>query len=233
MKGLTFNERHSSDFGLVLESKSIQPPSKKKIKVNIPFMNGSYDFSNLGTNGEVTYTERVITVVLGLPTRSKIELHLLYSQILLWLQDVVKSQLTFDDITDCYYMAEVETAPSFDELNKFGKLTVTFIAEPFKFGKDYVGQEHWDNLNFETDTLQNELKFNINETQPIIIYNPGRIISPEVIVSSNMSCSLNGYTANFTTNKSKDYRFKLQNGNNNISINGTGNIEFRFRKQVL
>ena len=33
--------------------------------------------------------------------------------------------------------------------------------------------------------------------------------------------------------ESKDYRFKLKKGENNITLRGNGTIEFRFRKEVL
>ena len=151
LRGFTFNNKHNHDMSVVMHSKSIQPPSKKKIKESVPFMNGSYDFSTVGSNGEIVYTERTITVVLGLPTDSKERLHRLYSKTIEWLMDVGKCQLIFDDIKTYYFMAEVEATSTFDEVMSFGRLTVTFTADPFKTSIEYVGDNLWDTFNFEED----------------------------------------------------------------------------------
>lgn len=234
MVEIIFNDKKSfTDFGIIVESFSIQPPSKKKIKDQVPFMNGSYDFSTVATNGEPVYTQRIIKVRFNLKERSRTALYNKYSAVLTWLLESGQAQLIIDDMTDTYFIAEVETAPSFDFLiRRAGIMDVEFVAEPFKVGKNYVGQELWDNINLETDILQ-DTSFNINGSKTINIYNPGRAIVPEVIVTADMSCTLDGYTTNFTTNKKKDYRFKLKNGYNTINISGTGYIEFRFRKEVL
>ena len=49
MYGITYNNKHSfNDLGLtVLNTRVIETPSKIKITETVPFMNGSYDFSNL------------------------------------------------------------------------------------------------------------------------------------------------------------------------------------------
>ncbi len=55
MYGISFNDKHSyRDFDItILNTRVIETPSKIKIKETVPFMNGSYDFSNLygGVNG--------------------------------------------------------------------------------------------------------------------------------------------------------------------------------------
>jgi predicted phage tail component-like protein len=235
MRGFKFNNKHiykDLDFKIYMHTKSIQPPSKKKIKETVPFMNGSYDFSTVGTNGELTYEERAITIELGLVGNSKEELYSIYSKTLQWLVDSGPSQLIFDDIQEYYFLAEVEDVGSFEEIMEFGKLTVTFKTEPFKKGMDLEGSNLWDTFNFETDIMQTTT-FNVTGSMTVTIVNPGRIITPQVIVSANMSCLLGTYTASFTTTKDKDYKFRLQPGENVIKITGTGSIEFRFRKEVL
>ena len=58
MYGITYNNKHSfNDLGLtVLNTRVIETPSKIKITETIPFMNGSYDFSNL--YGSASYSDR-------------------------------------------------------------------------------------------------------------------------------------------------------------------------------
>ena len=230
-----FNGKKSyDDFQLGLESISIQPPSKKKIKESVPFMNGSYDFSTIGSSGEPVYSERNIKARFNLFEKSRDLLYIKYSNVLEWLLDTGQDQLIFTDMPDYYYLAEVENAPSFEEvISRLGIMEVEFVAEPFKYGADYEGDgKLWDTFCFETDALQNT-SFDVAGSLNIVVVNTGRSIIPQVIVSGDMSCILNGYTAVFITAKDKDYKFKLQPGENQITINGTGNIEFKFRKEVL
>ena len=232
--GFIFNNKHNyNDFGLIMESKSIQPPSKKKIKVDVPFMNGSYDFSTVGSNGELTYTERSIKLVLVLPTLSKQRLHTLYSEVLEWLQDTGQNKIIFDDIPDYYFMGEIEDSSSFEEIVVCGKLTVTFICEPFKIGTSIEGTNQlWDTFNFETDYLQNT-DFDVVGSKNIIIYNTGRSTSPMISASVAMSVTINGTTFSLYQGDNVDYRFKFKNGANTIVATGNGKIGFYFRKQVL
>jgi hypothetical protein len=235
MNEIIFNGKGNySDFGVNLIYFRPQPPAPKIIKEDVPFMNGYYDFSTVGSGGEPVYTDRKIICSLQYISKSKTALYQKYSQLLMWLLESGKAELTYSAETGVYYIAKVEIAPSWENfVARGGTLQFEFSAEPFKVGKDYVGKELWDNINFETDFLQDELIFNVSGSKTVSIYNHGRIVTPEVIVSSNISLTANGYTANFTTTKTKDYRVKLKNGYNTITVSGTGNIEFRFRKEVL
>ena len=232
LRGCTFNSKHNNDFGLVMHSKSIESPAKKKVKDSVPFMNGSYDFSTIGSNGEITYSERKITVIFGLPAESKEQLQVLYSRALEWLVDVGKSKLVFDVIKDYYFMAEVEDTSSFEETMEFGLLTVTFTADPFKSSLDYVGTNIWDTFNFEEDYLQDS-EYDIVGSQIITIYNPGRTIRPIINCTSAMTLIQNGKSFNLAIGNNKLYGFYLTNLANTLTINGTGKINFIFRKESI
>ena len=232
LSGFTFNNKHNRDVGVVMHSKSIQPPSKKKIKESVPFMNGSYDFSTVGSNGEINYDDREITVVLGLPADSKEKLTILYSKVLGWLMDSDKCRLTFDDDKMYYYMVEVEKTSTFEQVMEFGRLTVTFTAEPFKSSINYVVDDIWDIFNFEEDVIQ-DLHFDVENYKPISIFNSGRIIAPTINCSTTMALTINGITYTLDSGDNTFYDLKLQNGFTNIYIYGSGHIKFLFRKQVL
>ena len=232
IRGFSSNGKHNHDVGVVMNSKTIQSPSKKKIKQSVPFMNGSYDFSTIATNGEITYDDRQIKVKLGLPARSKEHLEVMYSNTLEWLEDTGKTQLIFDDMPDYYFMAEVEESSSLDETMSYGELEVTFVADPLKTSVDYAGEEKWDTFNFELDAMQ-DVGFDVIGETTVSIYNCGRSICPLVNCSTNMSIIHDNQEYDLVTGDNKYWSFKLQNGMNNIYINGTGYIKFRFRKEML
>jgi predicted phage tail component-like protein len=232
LRGFTFNGKHNNDIGVVMHSKIIQSPAKKKVKETVPYMNGSYDFSTVGSNGEITYSERQITIAIGLPAETKEELQVLYSKVLEWVVDVGKQQLIFDVMNDYYFMAEIEGTTSFQETMEFGKLELTFVADPFKYSTEYIGSDIWDTFNFEEDYAQSS-GFNIIGSSTITIYNPGRTVRPIINCTAPMTMIQNGKTYNLAYGDNRPYGFYLANASNQLTINGTGNINFEFRKESL
>lgn len=232
LRGFSFNGKHNHDMDVVMHSKTIQSPSKNKIKETVPFMNGSYDFSTVTTNGEIAYGERQISIELGLNMYSKEGLQTLYSKTMQWIVDIGRSKLIFDDDPDYYYIAEVESSTTLDQVMEFGKMSITFIAYPFKTSVDNAGEETWDLFNFELDYMQ-DVEFDIDISKTVSIYNCGRSVCPLINCSSTMTLTKGSYTTNLLAGDNKDWLFKLQNGVNSISINGTGHIKFTFRKEML
>lgn len=232
LRGFTFNGKHNNEMNVVMHSKSILPPAKKKVKDSVPFMNGSYDFSTIGSNGEIVYNEREITIVLGLPADSKEQLQILYSKTLEWIVDAGKQQLIFDVSRDYYYMAEVEESSSFDEVMEFGTLEIKFTAEPFKSSIDYIGINTWDTFNFEEDYLQDS-GYDVIGSSTITLYNPGRTVRPIINCDSPMTMTTDTKTYNLSVGNNQLYGFYLKNLGNDLTITGTGRINFIFRKESL
>lgn len=233
MKGFKFNNEHSyDDYNLLLESKKILPPAKKKIKTDVPFMNGTYDFSTIATNGENVFTERTIEVVFNLIANNKEILYMKYSEILEWLSDTGQQQLIFDDIKDYYFLAEVEGITDFNEAIRIGKFKVIFTCQPFKMGINLEGADIWDTFNFEIDVAQ-DVVFDVVGTKTINIRNVGRLVCPIINASAPMSLVFNSKTYNLIAGDNRIYGLKLLNGDNNMIVNGTGHINFIFRKTSL
>ena len=230
--GIRFNNLHSyDDLELLVLDKKITTPTKTKIKENIPFMNGTYDFSNL--YGGNCFSERTLEFTFKLKHNNRIGLEFIRTKIENWLMGTnTQVKLIEDDLPGYYYLAEC-VATDFEDFIRFGKLKATFTAYPFKIGESYEGNNLWDNFNFELDVLQ-ETKFDINGVKNVKIHNVGATnISPEVICSNQMEVTKGNVTYKFNPGTSKDYRFELSIGENNMTVKGNGSIEFRFRKEVL
>ena len=70
--GIIKSNKHSYyDFGLKIISREFNPPSKKKVKETLPYMNGSYDFSSL--YGDNVYEERTVKYVFDFRYKNKID----------------------------------------------------------------------------------------------------------------------------------------------------------------
>lgn len=233
MNGITFNGKHSyTDFNLIMNSKKIGTPSKKKIKDSVPGMHSVYDFSTVASNGEIIYNQRAIEVRFTLICSSKAQLHSQLTQITQWLQESPQNQLIFDDIKDYYFIAEIENTIEPAEKNSVAEFTVKFIAEPFKTSVDFVGNDIWDTFNFETDYMQT-LDFNVTSSLTVTIYNKGRLITPTININANMTIVIGGITYNLISGSNVIYGLKLQNGENIIVINGTGTISFVFKAVMI
>ena len=232
LRGVTFNGKHNNELDVVMEKKTIQSPSKKKVKDSVPFMNGSYDFSTIGSNGEIVYTERDITITFGLPAETKEQLQVMYSKVLEWLVDVGKQKLIFDVMKDYYFLAEAEETTTFEEVMEFGRLEVKFVVDPFKYSINYVGTNIWDTFNFEEDYLQDSY-YDIVGSRTINVYNPGRTVRPVINCNSPMTLIQNGKSYSLSVGDNKPYGFYLNNLSNSLTVNGTGRINFIFRKESL
>lgn len=231
MNGIVFNGKHSfKDFGLTIKTREIGIPAKNKIKETVPFMQGSYDFSNL--YGEQTYAERPLVYTFNLINYSKVQLNIKKTQILDWLLNSYKANFKDDIIPGYYFMAECEDV-SFEEGRSSAEIIASFTAYPFKYRTQEEGSLEWDDFNFELDVMQ-DVAFEVEGTREIEIYNNGsRSISPTVITDSEIDVTKGATTYRFNAGTTRDWRFTLDKGINSLTLEGDGNIEFRFRKEVL
>lgn len=230
MKGILFNGKHTyKDFGMRMLERKFDSATKNKIKETVPFSNGSYDFTSIF--GENTFSDRKLEYEFLLKARDKENLIYKKNEIDLWLLECARVEL-YDDFEPNYYMlAEVEDI-DFEEYHNFIKLKVIFSAYPFKVSRLEEGNDIWDRLTVY-DVAQ-EVKHSIEGTKTIKLYNQGAVsVCPSVICSANMQVIKDDIAYTFNPGTSKDWRFLLSKGENNLTIKGNGNIEFKFRKEVL
>lgn len=232
MKEIIFNGKGSlTDFDAKIIYFNPEAPAPKIIKSSIPYMNGSYDFSNL--YGEQSYEERKIKCSFGIIAESKYLLNIKYNKIINWLFTDSKKILEYTGEPGIYYMAKIESEPSWEAKSLLGILEFEFIAYPFKISKYDEGNIPWDAFNFELDYMQ-DTKFDVSISKSIEIINPSsRKITPTVVCTTEFDVIKSGITYKFNAGTTKDWRFNLDRGLNNLTLNGTGNIEFTFRKEVL
>lgn len=217
-------------FDIELMEKSIQPPSPKRVIESLPFKNSAYDFSALYE--ELTFNERKITCKYAIPTESTDMLHIKYSQFLSLIMEY-ELVLKFEDIYGYYFIGKVINSPSFDEISTFGTITVVYSCYPFKISTLQDGHDIWDEFNFELDMVQ-DTKFEVESIKNIQLYNNGSVgINPIITCSNDMEIIKGTTTFKFKAGESKSWSFKLDKGLNNLTIKGTGTIEFKWYKEVL
>ena len=233
MYGITFNGRHSfNDMGYkILSNREIKSPSKIKVKKSVPYMNGSYDFSNL--YGGNCFTDRVLEYTFLLKATSNKNLEAVRMDCENWLMGTnEQTKLIDDNMNLYYYLAECENI-EFEDMGLTGKLTATFNAYPFRLYGWVEGNDLWDRFNFELDVSQ-EVKFDIEGSKDIVLYNQGAThVKPTIIASSDMEIVKDDITYSIEKGTTNDWQFVLGVGENHLTVKGTGTIEFEFRKEVL
>ena len=233
MYGINYKDKHSfKDFNVtILNTREISTPQKKKVVVTIPFMNGSYDFSNL--YNDLCFDERTIEYEFLIKETSSERLEFKRMQLESWLlSSNEKTMLVDDNLRGYYYSAECREI-EFEEINHIGKMKVTFVAYPFKFRDAFEGKLLWDEFNFELDILQ-ETSFTIEGQKRVVIYNQSAInVFPVIIADSEMTINKERINYNFLAGKTDNTDFYLNKGKNILQIKGNGKIEIRFRREVL
>lgn len=231
MRGIIFNGKNSiEEYGLYVNSLDISPPSKKRVKVEIPFMNGSYDFSNM--YGENTFEDRTLSYRFEIVGRDASEMNYIKISVYNWLMSAGQCQLFDTAIEGYFFLAECVSVSESDD-GEYSALDVVFDAYPFKIREVYEGDNLWDTFNFLTDYLQPRT-FTSNGLATIEFYNPGAVSAiPTVITSANMEITLDGTSFVFAKGSSKNGEFKLKPGINKMILEGTGTVEFRFNSEVL
>jgi predicted phage tail component-like protein len=231
--GLTFNGRHSSEFGLVMFSRN-RPilPEPKLVAEDIPGMDGEYDFSAANPDGEVKYKPRMIDIDFTLKEREPRKLRVRANQIAAWLA-CGEQILIFDDEPDKFYLAMVANKLDLDnQILSIKKFTVHFKCRPIKYGINFEGNNVWDTFNFEEDALQ-ETELDVNGTKALKIINMGRTVRPTINVDAPMDITFGGVTYSLIPGDNIIYGVRLAPGENQLTIAGTGHIKILFRKEIL
>jgi len=207
-------------------------PDTKDVVEDLAGMDGEYDYSEVNPDNEIKYKSRSIDIEFALKEPNPKMLRVKANRIAAWLACGEKP-LIFDDEVDKYYIAKVVNKLDLDnQIVSVKRFTVQFRCRPFKFGIYLEGSDIWDVFNFEEDISQ-VTEFDVVGNSTVNIVNVGRKVSPTINVNANMSIIIGGITYNLTPGDNTFYGLKFINGNNPITINGTGHIKFIFRKELL
>ena len=228
--GVDFNGHHSSEFGLIaLKDKKVGMPAKNKILVEIPFSNEKLDLSNV--YGGPYFEERTYTQVFHLQVNQydKEALYILWTRIVNWLMGTKSKSPLYDDVMhNYYYLAEVQKAPTFDEMLHWGTLTVEWQCYPFRIAALAEGNDIWDTFCFDLDVAQ-DVSFDVTNSLDVVLINNGATqVNITVKASAPMTIGDTSVSAGIT----KD-AIPLPVGNTNLKIIGTGHIEFIFYKELI
>ncbi len=130
--GFTFKDRHSSDFGVTVKTRS-RPirPEVKRVSADLACRDGEYDFSAANPFGREFYYDRTFTVILGVYADNLSALQDKLGAIALWLMG--GGELIFDDMPYLKWDAKISDEIIYmpEHGGKNASLEASFRVKPF------------------------------------------------------------------------------------------------------
>lgn len=208
------NKATYDDFGLYIASRNIPFPQNKEIHENIPFMNGSYDFSYVV--GEIAKEDRIISYVVDIAEYSIEEMDLLKRNVANWLSTIVDVDI-FDDYIENYHFHGTALVPDWSEENSQGQMNINFRVYPYMIS---------NNKKSYIETIDSEKIINIENNSSHIIY-------PKIICTNNLKITYDNISYSFVQGEYEDTDIRLYPGNNSIILEGNATVTIEFFEEVL
>lgn len=231
MYGIKYNNKYSWDLGLKVLERNISTPAKKKVTEEIPFSNVIYDFSFL--YGSQIFEPRKLEYKFFVDEMFKHNLESARIVVENWLYSSNEKTELRDKVTPGYHFLAECIDIDFEDLKTYGTIKATFEGYPFRIKNEYEGEMLWDDFCFLTDILQ-QTTFIINEAREISLINNSIVeVVPKIIADNSFEIYRNNvkYLIPMGTTESTD--FKLNTGVNKLTIIGNGNIQFKYKIEVI
>lgn len=215
MNGITFGNYHSyDDLHLILASKEIGAPTVKTMKIDVAGADGSLDLTDYF--GEPKYGN-VIHKFQFSTIGSQSEFPATFSAVKNALHGK-KMRVILDDDSHFFYVGRLDVS-SFTSSKGIGKINIEADCEPYKYkaAKTVVSRA-------------------VNGTDTIVLTNSRKRAVPEVVIEAESSLNIVYQVGNVWDLGSGSYtlpELELVEGENAVTVTGTGNITFTWQEAGL
>lgn len=212
MNGVTFGRYHSyNDFNLILTEKEIGCASVKTNYVEVDGAHGQIDYTEYF--GEPKYKSRTLSF--------KFNTIVSQSQFLELYSDVQNAlhgrrmKIVLDDEPDYYYMGRLDISAFTNDKN-IGQVSIDCICEPWKYRKD--------------ETVVTKA---VSSSATITLVNSRKKVVPSITTTASMTIVYDGISTTVNAGTFTIPTLELAEGNNIITVTGTGNITFTYQEGGL
>jgi hypothetical protein len=215
MNGITFGNYHSyDDLHLILASKEIGAPTVKTMKIDVAGADGSLDLTDYF--GEPKYGN-VIHKFQFSTIGSRSEFLATFSAVKNALHGK-KMRVILDDDSHFFYVGRLDVS-SFTSSKGIGKINIEADCDPYKYkaAKTVVSRA-------------------VNGTDTIVLTNSRKRAVPEVVIEAESSLNIVYQVGNVWDLGSGSYtlpELELVEGENAVTVTGTGNITFTWQEAGL
>ena len=213
MKGVKFGSYHSYyEWGLILSEKEIGSPEPKTNYIEVEGSDAVLDYTEYF--GDIKYKNRLLSFKF---TKMKVipdGFLALYSLV----QDTIhgrKMQIILDDDPAYYYLGRVKIN-EWKSSKKIGEIVIECDCEPYKYKVE------------ETVVAKA-----VTGSATITLANSRKKVVPLITTDAEMSIAFNGYSGTFSAGTFTIPELELVEGNNTVTVTGTGNISFVYREGRL
>lgn len=213
MKGVKFGSYHSYyEWGLILSEKEIGSPEPKTNYIEVEGSDAVLDYTEYF--GDIKYKNRLLSFKF---TKMKVipdGFLALYSLV----QDTIhgrKMQIILDDDPAYYYLGRVKIN-EWKSNKKIGEIVIECDCEPYKYKVE------------ETVVAKA-----VTGSATITLANSRKKVVPVITTNAEMTIAFNGYSGTFGAGTFTIPELELVEGNNTVTVTGTGNISFVYREGRL
>lgn len=215
MKGIMFGNYHSwNDFQLILASKTIGTPSPKTETIEIPGGDGVLDLTEFF--GQTKFSNRNLSFEF-----SSVVIPSDFMSLFSMVQNALhgkKLSIILDDDPGWYYNGRISVSEWKVDRN-IGKLTIDCDCEPYKYQISTTAI---------TKAISGSLTFELPNSKKRVV--------PEVKVTSASGLTITFGSGKVWTLAAGSYllpELELVEGNNPVTVAGTGSITFTYRQAKL
>ena len=215
MSGIKFRNKHSADdFGMFMTDFSVSPPELQTAYVDVPFRDGPLDFSTALTGGIVKYKNRTVTAEFKTQDRTPDSWKSRYHTFINYVQGQ-KLQLIFDYDPEYYYLGRISCDVSKDD-QVIGTISISADCDPYKYKLSPTVKE-----------------FDVSGSLSVTLPNDRMPTVPVVTTDAEITIQFGESTIVFPAGTRKAPALLLLEGENQLTLTGSGHIKFEYQEGAL
>lgn len=216
MRGVQFGEFHTADdWDLILNSKSINPPTPKYMRVAVDGRDGDINLSRALT-GELSYSNRDVNFTFLMTDKTIEERETLLTEIINYIHGK-ELKIIEPDKLDYYLLGEC-SIQNVQNNKSYSSFSVSATCEPYY----YANEEKIRSIALTSTPAE------------IILTNLGRrIIVPTIKVSNSVNLEYDTTKVSLGPGTYKLTSLTLKPGSNVLKASGSGTVVFTYREAVL
>lgn len=216
MRGVYFNEFHTNnDWGLILNSKKLDPPTPKVVKVSVDGRDGDLDLSEALT-GEIRYENRGAEFTFLVTEGSQADREYMINNIINAIHGRTCKIVLPDDLE--HYLLGRCSVSGVTNDKAYGSLSVSADCEPYRYSVNET-KRTIDLTNIATE---------------VALVNSGRkTVIPTLVVDNTVNITFGATSVELSAGTYQLPALKLVSGVNTIAVSGTGTLALTYREAVL
>ena len=215
MSGIKFRNKHSADdFGMFMTDFSVSPPEPQTTYVDVPFRDGPLDFSTALTGGIVKYKNRTVTAEFKTQDRTPDSWKDRYHGFVNYVQGQ-KLPIIFDYDSQYYYLGRISCDASKDD-QIIGTVSISADCDPYKYKLSPTVKE-----------------FDVSGSLSVTLPNDRMPTVPVVTTDAEITIQFGESTIVFPAGTRKAPALLLLEGENQLTLTGSGHIKFEYQEGAL